>query len=126
MRATPSSPATRPAPTGNHLACLGGTCSDGACVGCPPAKAVCVGKTVLQCLPDGSAYVTAFACDASQYCIEGACFACYPGERRCEDGVAEVCSLEGQWVEHDNCALLGEACAGGLCVSECLLDPKAW
>jgi hypothetical protein len=75
----------------NALECPGssGSCVDGACTGCTPGFAECVGKDQrLVCNPEGSALVEE-SCAEGGFCADGACLECYPGTTRCD----------GQWVQ---------------------------
>jgi len=107
------------------LVCEGGTCEDGACVGCPAGERVCSGANVLECDASGTTYQPIATCPAGEQCIEGQCYECYPGMRRCQQpGVVEVCVEGGGWTLEEDCASQGLACLQGRCVSPCSVDIK--
>lgn len=105
----------------NALECPGaaGACVAGACTGCTPGFAGCVGKDQrLVCNADGSALLEE-SCPEGGFCADGACLQCYPGTTRCEGQWVQACNTAGSWENSENCgAGLGQ-CATGVCHDPC-------
>ncbi|MGM0575892.1 MAG: IgGFc-binding protein [Myxococcota bacterium] len=106
--------------------CVGGDCVGGECQGCEPGKRVCKGdREVMVCDAEGETYEAGEPCTGEDVCVQGRCVECFPGNRRCTGQVAEVCSLEGAWEVAEDCAVSGQACSAGACLSPCSADLKA-
>ena len=105
----------------NALECpgVGGTCIDGACTGCTPGFAECVGKDQrLVCNADGSALVEE-SCPEGGFCADGACLECYPGTTRCDGQWVQSCNTSGTWENSENCSASMGQCAAGVCQNAC-------
>jgi hypothetical protein len=109
--------------------CLGDQCrlclpGEKFCAKPPASKQY--SNVVLKCNGSGSDADFVLKCEGATVCIDGKCQVCVPGLKRCHNGNAQMCKLDGSgWSIKDNCVAKDLGCLGGLCVDPCGSDFKS-